>query len=127
VKAKIIEEAAYSRLDDDPLGRGRGQVRQDHGSPRHQVPLELLEKGKVEALVVSKRDPTLKTQYIKPLELWAQIRDRSGNFLTSGPVQRVTRTVLSAIVRPSWPACRGPPEDPGAPELHPPGRGSKSR
>jgi len=60
VKAKIIEEAAYSRLDDDPLGRGRGQVRQDHGSARHQVPLELLEKGKVEALVVSKLDPTLK-------------------------------------------------------------------
>jgi hypothetical protein len=60
VKAKIIEAAAYSRLDDDPLGRGRGQVRQDHGSPRHQVPLELLEEGKVEALVVSKRDPTLR-------------------------------------------------------------------
>lgn len=32
-------------------------------------------------------------------QLWTQIRDRSGKFLTGQPVQRITETVVSAAIR----------------------------
>jgi hypothetical protein len=32
-------------------------------------------------------------------QLWTQIRDRSGRFLTSQPVQRIPETVVSAAIR----------------------------
>ena len=32
-------------------------------------------------------------------QVWAQIRDRSGRFLTSQPVQKITETVVSAAIR----------------------------
>jgi hypothetical protein len=32
-------------------------------------------------------------------QVWAQIRDRSGKFLTSDPVKKITETVVSAAIR----------------------------
>jgi hypothetical protein len=32
-------------------------------------------------------------------QLWTQIRDRSGKFLTSPPVQRITETLITAAIR----------------------------
>jgi hypothetical protein len=68
VKAKIIEEAAYSRLDDGPLGRGRGQVRQDHGSAGIRYRWSGWRRARSKRGGFEAR-PHIKTQYIKPLEL----------------------------------------------------------